>query len=144
PFNIFRVPDNFHLGYYHYFHTTFQREVLGRNSVTVSYVGSGGMDLVWRKEINAPPLGSTTGDLARPFRSTFPQYRSIFEYTNDSKSWYDSLQLSFRQNSWHGLNSQYHYTLSKCTDYNSGNRDTAPTQLTNPYDPANSEGPCNF
>ncbi|MBW8867095.1 MAG: TonB-dependent receptor [Acidobacteria bacterium] len=146
PFNIFRAPDDFHLGYYHYFHTTFQREVLRNNSVTVSYVGSRGNDLVWRKEINAPPLGSPTssGDLLRPFHNTFPQYRSIFEYTNDSKSWYDSLQLSFRQNSWHGINTQYNYTLSKCTDYNSGNRDTGPSQATNPYDPSNSEGPCNF
>jgi hypothetical protein len=144
PFNIFRAPDDFHLGYYHYFHATFQREILRNNSVTLSYVGSRGKDLVWRKEINAPPLGSTTGDLARPFRATFPQYRSIFEFTNDSKSWYDSVQLSFRQNSWHGINTQYNYTWSNCTDYNSGNRDTGPSQATNPYDPANSLGPCNF
>jgi hypothetical protein len=146
PFNIFRVPDDFQLGRYHYFHLTAQREVLGRNSVTASYVGSRGQGLVWRREINAPPLGSPTAnsDLFRPYHAQFPQFRSIFEYTNDSKSWYDSLQLSFRQNSWHGINSQYNYTLSKCTDYNSGNRDTGPTQLSNPYDPADSEGPCNF
>jgi hypothetical protein len=146
PFNIFRVPDDFHLGYYHYFHTTFQREVLHNNSVTVSYVGSRGMDLVWRKEINAPPVGSpvSSGDLLRPFHGTFPEYRSIFEYTNDSRSWYDSLQLSFRQNSWHGINTQYNYTLSKCTDYSSNNRTTTPTQADNPYNPADSRGPCDF
>jgi Carboxypeptidase regulatory-like domain/TonB dependent receptor/TonB-dependent Receptor Plug Domain len=146
PFNIFRVPDDFQLGRYHYFHTTFQRQVFHNNSVTVSYVGSRGQGLVWRKEINAPPLGSptTSPDLVRPFRSAFPIYRSIFEFTNDSKSWYDSLQLSYRQASWNGLNTQYNYTWSKCTDYNSGNRDTAPSQATNPYDPSNSEGPCNF
>jgi Carboxypeptidase regulatory-like domain/TonB dependent receptor-like, beta-barrel/TonB-dependent Receptor Plug Domain len=144
PFNIFRVPEDFQLGRYHYFHTTFQRELLRNNTVTVSYVGSRGQGLVWRKEINAPPLGSTTGDLARPFRAQYPQYRSIFEYTNDSKSWYDSLQLSYRQNYWHGVNTQYNYTLSKCTDYNSGNRDTGPSQATNPYNPADSKGPCNF
>jgi hypothetical protein len=146
PFNIFGVPEDFQLGRYHYFHLTFQREVLRNNSVTVSYVGSRGQGLVWRKEINAPPLGSpiTNSDQFRPFRAQFPQYRSIFEFTNDSKSWYDSLQLSFRQNSWHGINTQYNYTLSKCTDYNSGNRDTGPSQADNPYDPSNSLGPCNF
>jgi len=146
PFNIFRVPDDFHLGYYHYFHTTFQRDILHNNSVTVSYVGSRGMDLVWRKEINAPPVGSpvSSGDLLRPFHNTFPQFRSIFEYTNDSRSWYDSLQLSFRQNSWHGINTQYNYTLSKCTDYSSNNRTTTPTQADNPYDPADAKGPCDF
>jgi hypothetical protein len=146
PFNIFRVPDDFQLGRYHYFHATFQREVLRNNSVTVSYVGSRGQGLVWRREINAPPLGSptTSADPFRPFFAQFPQYRSIFEFTNDSKSWYDSLQLSYRQNSWHGINTQYNYTLSNCRDYNSGNRDTGPSQATSPYDPSNSEGPCNF
>ena len=36
------------------------------------------------------------------------------------------------------------YTLSKCTDYNSGNRDAANEQAMNPYDPSNNEGPCAF
>jgi hypothetical protein len=113
--------------------------------VTVSYVGSRGNDLVWRTETNAAPLGSpTTGntDSFRPFFKTFPQYRSIIEFTNDSKSWYDSVQLSYRQNMWHGLNTQYNYTLSKCTDYNSGSRDGATEQAMNPYDPSNNKGPC--
>jgi hypothetical protein len=146
PFNIFQVPEDFQLGRYHYYHLTFQREVLRNNSVTVSYVGSRGQGLVWRKETNAPPLGSpiTNSDVFRPYRSTFPQYRSIVEFTNDSKSWYDSLQLSFRQNSWHGINTQYNYTWSKCTDYNSGNRDAANAQTANPYNPADSKGPCGF
>jgi hypothetical protein len=146
PFNIFQAPDDFQLGHYHYFHLTFQREVAHNNSVTASYVGSRGDGLVWRKETNAPALGSptTNADLFRPFATTFPQYRSIVEFTNDSKSWYDSLQLSYRQNSWHGINTQYNYTWSKCMDYNSGNRDAANAQAANPYNPADSKGPCNF
>lgn len=146
PFNIFRVPDDFHSGYYHYFHATVQRELFRNNSVTVSYVGSRGNDLVWRREINAPPLGSPTSgniDALRPFFRQFPQYRSILQFTNDSKSWYDSVQLSWRQQQWHGINTQYNYTLSKCTDYNSGSRDGATEQAMNPYDPSNNKGPCN-
>src|SRR5262249_58559516 len=81
-------------------------------------------------------------DSFRPFFQKFPQYRSIVEFSNDSKSWYDSVQLSFRQNLWHGINSQYNYTLSKCTDYNSGSRDGATEQAMNPYDPSNNKGPC--
>jgi hypothetical protein len=147
PFNIFRVPDGFHSGYYNYFHATVQREVFRNSSVTLSYVGSRGNDLVWRKEINAPPLGSPFSgntDQYRPFFSRFPQYRSILEFTNDSQSRYDSMQLSFRQSSWHGINTQYNYTLSKCTDFNSGSRDGATEQAMNPYDPSNNEGPCSF
>ena len=146
PFNIFRVPEDFQLGRYHYFHATLQRQIGSANSATVSYVGSRGQGLVWRKEINAPALGSatTSPDLLRPFRAQFPQYRSIVEYTNDSKSWYDSVQLSFRQNAWHGVNTQYNYTWSDCKDYNSGNRDTAVAQASNPYDPSQNKGPCDF
>ena len=63
--------------------------------------------------------------------------------TNDGKSWYDALQLSFRQNQWHGINTQYNYTLSKCEDYNSDNsrgRNNFP-QANNPYNPCGEQGP---
>jgi hypothetical protein len=66
------------------------------------------------------------------------------EFTNDSKSWYDSVQLSYRQSSWHGINTQYNYTWSDCQDYNSGNRDAANGQAANPYNPADAKGPCGF
>jgi hypothetical protein len=147
PFNITAVRDDFHVGHYHYFHSTFQREVGRNNSVTVSYVGSRGMDLVSRVNINAPTLGSSTSgavDRLRPFFAQYPQFRNILEFTNDGKSWFNSLQLSFRQNQWHGFNTQYNYTLSKCTDYQSTNRAPSTLQATNPYDPSNDEGPCTF
>jgi hypothetical protein len=147
PFNITSVRDDFHNGYYHYFHATVQRQVLGRNSVTASYVGSRGMDLTSRVNINAPPLGSPTSgavDRLRPFFAQYPQFRNILEFNNDGRSWFDSLQLSFRQNQWHGINTQYNYTLSKCTDYQSTNRAPSTLQATNPYDPANDLGPCTF
>ncbi len=147
PFNAFAVPTDFQSPRYHYYHLTFQRELARNNSVTVSYVGSRGDGLIWIKDINAAPLGSSfTGatDLLRPFASTFPNLRRIFQLTNDSKSWYDSVQLSYRQNNWHGINTSYNYTLANCQDYNSGNRDTTGSQADNPYDPSANKGPCNF
>jgi hypothetical protein len=147
PFNITSVKDDFHNGYYHYFHATFQREVLRNSSVTVSYVGSRGMDLTSRVNINAPVLGSPTSgatDRLRPFFAQYPQFRNILEFTNDGRSWFDSVQFSFRQNQWHGINTQYNYTLSDCTDYQSTNRAPSTLQATNPYDPANDKGPCTF
>src|SRR5262249_46957878 len=127
PFNAFAVPTDLQAPRYHYYHLTAQRELFRNNSVTVSYVGSRGTGLMWIRDINAPPLGAAiTGaiDTLRPFYSQFPTLRHIYQLTNDGQSWYDSLQLSYRQNAWHGINTQYSYTLSKCTDYNSGNRDT--------------------
>ena len=103
---------------------------------------------VWRRNINAPPLGSPTSgavDRLRPFFAQYPQYpQHRLEFNNDGKSWFDSLQLSFRQNQWHGINTQYNYTLSKCTDYQSTNRAPTTLQATNPYDPSNDKGPCTF
>jgi outer membrane receptor protein involved in Fe transport len=146
PFNIFAVPKNLQLPKYHYYHATFQRELFHNNSVTASYVGSRGTGLIWRQEINAPPLGSPFAkpDPLRPFSAAFPTYRSIIQLNNDSQSWYNSVQLSYRQNNWHGINSQYNYTLSKCEDYSSSNRTTVGSQADNPYDPSNSKGPCDF
>ena len=147
PFNIAGVPDDFHVGYYHYFHATVQRELNPNNSVTASYVGSRGMDLVWRQNINAPLLGSPTSgavDTRRPFYAQYPQFRNIFMFNNAGRSWFDSVQLSLRQNMWHGINTQYNYTWSKCTDYNSSNRGLSTAQAMNPYDPANDLGPCTY
>ncbi len=99
------------------------------------------------RNLSTAPLGSPTSgavDRLRPFFAAFPQYRNIFEFNNDGKSWFDSLQLSFRQSMWHGINTQYNYTLSKCTDYNSTNRNLSTAQAMNPYNPANDEGPCTF
>ena len=115
----------------------------GNNSVTVSYVGSRGTDLVWRRGhqraaarlADAPAPQTSCGRSSTRSRSS----GSIIEFTNDGKSWYDSVQLSFRQNSWHGINTQYNYTLSKCTDYNSATATAANAQATNPYDPANEQ-----
>jgi Carboxypeptidase regulatory-like domain/TonB-dependent Receptor Plug Domain/TonB dependent receptor len=145
PFNIFRVPDDFHSGYYQYFHATMQHELFRNSSVTVSYVGSRGKDLIMRREINAPVLGSsTTGavDSRRPFFAQYPQFRNITQFTNDAQSWFDSVQFSFRQNQWRGINTQYNYTLAKCTDWNSSARGGINGQAHNPYNPADNEGPC--
>ncbi len=150
PFNAFAVPTNLQAPMYHYFHASFQREVFARNAITVSYVGSRGLDLIMGRDLNAPPVGSpiATPDAFRPYPLTqfSPQLRQIISLTNDAKSWYDSVQFSFRQNSWHGVNTQYNYTLAKCQDYNSANRGGRNDfpQADNPYDPSSNKGPCNF
>jgi Carboxypeptidase regulatory-like domain/TonB dependent receptor-like, beta-barrel len=148
PFNAFAIPQDYKIPMYHYFHVTFQRELFRNNAVTVSYIGSRGRDQSWFRDINGPPLGSdfTNPQVNRPFYSQFPTLGHIIQLTNDGKSWYDALQLSYRQNAWHGINSQYNYTLSSCDDYNSDNsrgRNNFP-QANNPYDAVANRGPCDF
>jgi hypothetical protein len=150
PFNAFAVPTDYKTPMYHYFHATVQRELFTGNAVTVTYLGSRGRDQSWFRDINGPPIGSPPGN-PQPYRPFATQSSSsnlghIIELTNDGKSWYNALQLTYRQQSWHRINTQYNYTLSKCEDYNSDNsrgRNDFP-QANNPYDPAANRGPCGF
>jgi hypothetical protein len=148
PFNAWTIIDNYRTPMVHYYHATFQREIFRANAVTVSYVMSRGRDLNWFRDINGPPLGTPINAIQqnRPFYSVAPNLKHIIQMNNDGKSWYDAMQLSYRQNQWHGINSQYNYTLSKCEDYNSDNvrgRNGFP-QANNPYNPAANKGPCDF
>jgi len=141
PFSAFSVVPNLQTPKYHLFHATLQHELFRNNVVTASYVGSRGRDGLMYRNINARPIGGGT----RPF-ARFPDLGTIIQLTNDSRSWYDSLQLSYRQANWHGINTQYNFTWSRCRDYVSINRASRTNfpQRNNPYDPADSKGPCSY
>jgi len=67
------------------------------------------------------------------------------QLTNDGYQRYNALQASFRQRNWHGLNTQYNFTWSNCIDNNSTNRGgqaNLPLQAENPYNPNDTQGPC--
>jgi hypothetical protein len=148
PFDVFAVPTDLKAPAYHYFHVSFQRQMFARNAVTISYLGSRGYDQILARDINAPPLGSSSANnpppQLRPFYSQYPQFNHIYELTNDGRSWYDSMQVSWRQSSFHGINTQYNYTLANCQDLNSSNRGTLNDnpQADNPYNPMANKGPC--
>jgi hypothetical protein len=148
PFNAFAVPTNYKTPMYHYFHATLQRELFRGNAVTATYIASRGRDQSWFRDINGSPVRAdfSSPQSVRPFARLYPTLGHIIQLTNDGRSWYNALQLSYRQQSWHGINTQYNYTLSKCEDYNSDNsrgRNDFP-QANNPYDPAANRGPCGF
>jgi len=146
PFNVFGPNPDLKTPYYHLFHLSFQRELFRNNVLTLSYVGSRGRDLLMVRDLNAPPLGSDYTDPQpnRPFAEQFPTFKHIVQLENDGRSWYDSLQVTWRQADWHGINTQYNLTWSKCMDYNSVNRggNGAAGQYENPYNPAGNKGPC--
>jgi hypothetical protein len=148
PFNVFGIDPNLQTPYFHIFHLTLQREIFKNNAITVSYVGSRGRDQLMVRDLNAPPIGSDFANPQpnRPFARQFPTYRHIVQLVNDGASWYDSAQFTWRQANWHGINTQYNLTLSKCKDYNSVNRGGAGQagQNQNPYDPTAAKGPCDY
>jgi len=140
PFNAFSVDPELETPSYHTFHLTLQHEVFRNNVATISYVGSRGRSLLMYRDLNGPPIGGGP----RPYASQFPELSHIIQLTNDGKSWYDSLQLSWRQNQWKGFNSQYNLTWGNCRDYasiNRGSRTNFP-QYNNPYAPEQNKGPC--
>ena len=146
PFNAFSVKEDLKTPYFHLFHLTFQRLLGKRVAVTASYVGQRGRDLLSVHDLNAPPVGTPLDAIQenRPFNSRFPDLKHIVQVNNDAKSWYNSVQLSLRQQNWKGFNTQYNLTLSRCRDYNSVNRGGLGQagQFSNPYNIAANLGPC--
>ncbi len=135
PYNAFSVVKNFKTPRYHNFNLSIQDELFRNNVLTVTYSGQRGRDLIIYYDANASPLGSpcTTEsgcDQFRPLYNVFPTDpvtgRPLIEHvitmTNEGTSQYDSMQVSYNQRSWHGLDAAYNLTWSKCFDLNSVNR----------------------
>jgi hypothetical protein len=61
-------------------------------------------------------------DQFRPLAATFPDVRHVITATNKGTSKYDSMQVSYNQRAWRGLDTAYNLTWSKCFDLNSSNR----------------------
>ena len=129
--NAFSVVNDFKTPRYHNFNLSIQDELFKNNVLTVTYSGQRGRDLIIYHDLNASPLGSpssadptavcsseTTATL-RPLAASFPNLQHVIQASNFGTSQYDSLQASYNQRNWHGLDTQYNLTWSKCFDLNS-------------------------
>jgi Carboxypeptidase regulatory-like domain/TonB dependent receptor/TonB-dependent Receptor Plug Domain len=146
PFNAFAVTQNFKTPRAHNYNLSVQREITTNQVLTIGYSGSYGQKLLMYRDLNASPIG---GDGTRPYDNVYfdangPLYQHIIQATNAGMSRYDSLQATFAQRNWHGVNLTYNYTFSKCLDENSVNRGGAGDypQANNPFDPRDSRGLC--
>ncbi|NDQ56309.1 MAG: TonB-dependent receptor [Acidipila sp.] len=170
PFNIYSIRPDLKTPRTQYFQMSVQQQVAKDNVLTLAYVGTFGQRLFMIRDLNARHIGcydsvngvnfttpagvggNTSGlDCTRPFDSIVdpisgvPEFKSIGNLTNDGKSFYHSLQASFRQQNWHGLNTQYSLTWSHCIDWNSANRGSVRSGFTpfqNPYNPRANQGNC--
>jgi hypothetical protein len=134
PYNAFDVTPNFKTPRYHNINASIQRELFRNNVLTVGYSGQRGRDLVIYYDMNASPLGSpcsseSSCDPYRPLSNVFidpvsggPLIRHLITATNEGTSKYDSMQVSYNQRGWHGVDTEYNLTWSKCFDLNSVNR----------------------
>jgi len=140
PFNAFSIVRDFRTPRAHNFNVSVQRELFRNNVLTVGYSGQRGRDLIIYYDLNASPLGSHDDSLItpanpkgictsaadcdqfRPLAATFPDVRHVITATNEGTSKYDSMQVSYNQRAWRGLDTEYNLTWSKCFDLNSSNR----------------------
>ncbi|MGH9497863.1 MAG: TonB-dependent receptor domain-containing protein [Terriglobales bacterium] len=133
PFDAFSVINNFKTPRYHNFNVSIQDELFRNNVLNVTYSGQRGRDLLIYHDLNASPLGSPCTSPSdcnqfRPFHGVYMDangndlFQHVIEASNQAHSQYDSLQVSYNQRGWHGLDTQYNLTWSKCYDDNSVNR----------------------
>src|SRR5215472_8903076 len=151
PFNIFGVVPDLKTPRIQYYSMTLQHELFSKTAISIGYFGAHGTDMLLNRSLNQRPIGCfaggsqlRSGACARPFATVFPDFRIVNQLTNDGFSRYNSLQVTYRQRDWHGLNSIVNFTWSNCIDSNSVNRGggaTLPIAL-NPYNPASNTGPC--
>jgi hypothetical protein len=144
PFDAFSVVKNFKTPRAHEFSLSVQQEVARNNVLTVGYSGQRGQNLAINRDLNATPLGSSGDQTDRPFYNQFPDLRHIVQTTNLGNSQYDSLQTSYNQRDWHGLDTEYNFTWSKCYDESSFNRGGTGDypQLQNPLNINDNRGLC--
>jgi len=174
PFNAFGTVSPLRTPRIQYYNATIQHELFPNNVLTVSYVGAHGTNMLLNRQLNLRPIGcwdsnftnpvtgthqltgapntatnTTNLNCARPFDSVFqtggvPTFKYINQLTNDGFSRYNSMQVSYRQRNWHGLNTIVNFTWSNCIDTNSVNRGGSSTLpiAENPYNPNSNQGPC--
>lgn len=167
PFNIFGVVPDLKTPRIQYYSLTLQHELFSKNAISIGYFGAHGTDMLLNRSLNNRPVGCfakgsqltgppnsannpTTLNCDRPFDSVFqdstgtPLYKYVIQLTNDGFSRYNSLQITYRQRDWHGLNTLVNFTWSNCIDTNSVNRGGASTLpiSENPYNPASNVGHC--
>ena len=132
----------FHMPQAYTWNLTVEHE-LGFNTVlSVSYVGRRGLYGQREKNINQPVVGTVQANpginvnALRPYKG----YGPIRETFDDANSIYNGLQLELNRRFKNGLSFGFAYTLSKCEDSGSNQRDVIPDT----YDASFLWGPCDY
>jgi hypothetical protein len=121
PFNaqgMFSVPTDLREGRLHSWNVAYQRELPGRFSAEVAYVGNRGQDIIARIDLNA---GYTLGadNAGRPLFAQFGRSASTTS-TIPVKSTYHSMQVKVDRRLTNGLQMTNSYTLGRGYNYFQG------------------------
>ncbi len=132
----------FHMPQAYTWNLTAEREVMRNTVASVSYVGRRGLYGQREKNINQPLIGTVQANpgvnvnALRPYKG----YGPIRETFNDANSMYNGLQLELNRRYSSGISFGVAYTLSKCMDDGSAQRDVIPDA----YDATFLWGPCDY
>ncbi len=170
--DIFGADPNIKTPYMENYNINIQQQVTNKMTLQLGYVGSQGHRLFRFYDINQPTnavvtacdtgtpalpgcVGGSINDFSvpRPFSSpygagTLTKEGAIYVFQEKStgKSNYNSLQVSFKVNGWHGITSAVNYVYSKSLD-NSSDLEDFVVNAAQPQDsnnPQREKGPSNF
>jgi len=130
PFGVYGINQKLASPYVQNFSLNVQHQLTSKVVLQAGYVGSQGRKLIVTENINQPPPSVTAYpslQAARPFYSQFPTFSGITEISSAGNSQFNSMQLSVRGTSWHGLTGQLAYTLGHVRDEMSFPRNNRPT-----------------
>lgn len=116
--NIFNLADRSD-PYIQQWTLSVERALPGRMVLDVAYVGSRGVHLSKRIDINKAPLPSPTNTLPLQERRPYPQFGFILDDTNRAGSSYNGLQVNLHNQITHGLNLVVGYAYSRSMDNDS-------------------------
>jgi hypothetical protein len=142
PLSVNTQAREFHMPQSYTWNFTVEREVMRNTVLGVSYVGRRGLYGQREKNINQPLIGTVQANpgvninALRPYKG----YGPIRETFNDANSSYNGFQLEFNRRFSNGLSYGFAYTLSKCMDNGSAQRDVIPDA----YDASFLWGPCTY
>ncbi len=111
-----------------------QREITGRTSLDLAYLGNRTSRLQQFTQRNDPLPGSGNIQSRRPL----PQYGAIRLTDFGGKANYNALQMKFESRDWHHLSLLASYTYAKCLD--DGTDESGVTTALIPFN----YGPCDF
>jgi len=128
PFGVYGINQNLRSPYVQNFSLNVQHQLTPRIVAQAGYVGSQGRKLIVTRNINQPaPSVTTPNPNPKPFASQFPNFSGITQISSAANSQFNSMQLSVRATSWHGLSAQLAYTLGHARDEFSFARNNRPT-----------------
>jgi hypothetical protein len=135
--SIYSTSPNFKTPYSELFGLNIEQSLGKSWLMNVGYVGSASRHNLVIQDINQSGLGMDGNPVAqeasRPYASQYPNFGIVNQMNSAASASYNSLQITVRSSSWHGLTGQFAYAWSH-------NLDDATSFNTNPQNSYNLKG----